>query len=95
MNLAELTSMGFQVRIDGDTLKIRPKEKLTRELLDRIAAAKPALILELRICASVASFAGRCRINIVRPSSSASRGASAKTSADVTFPVLSICSRAA
>jgi TubC N-terminal docking domain len=49
MTLAELASMGFQVRIDGEQLKIKPKEKLTAALLDQIAAAKPALLLELRI----------------------------------------------
>jgi hypothetical protein len=49
VTLLELTQMGFQVRAEGDVLKIRPKEKLTPELIVRIKAAKPQLILEIRI----------------------------------------------
>ena len=49
MTLTELTGLGFEVRIDGDFLKIRPKERLTLELVTRIAAAKPAIILEIRL----------------------------------------------
>jgi DNA-binding FadR family transcriptional regulator len=42
--LADLEAMGFQVEADGERLFIRPREKVTPDLVERIKTHKAALL---------------------------------------------------
>jgi hypothetical protein len=47
MNLAGLQALGFRARAAGDTLILKPADKLTPELRQRILAVKAELLAEL------------------------------------------------
>ena len=42
--LAELHALGVELKADGETVRFRPRQKVTPELLARIKADKPALL---------------------------------------------------
>jgi len=46
--LASLRSLGLQLHLDGDRLKVGPAASVTPELASATAASKPALLAELR-----------------------------------------------
>jgi len=42
--LAELHALGVELKADGETVRFRPRQKVTPELLARIKADKPAML---------------------------------------------------